>query len=215
MVALSGAGWELAPCLKLLMEQLDDAFPNRPRVSDGSIGDARHQAESFSDHNPRRGVDGVWYVTAVDITADEFCDELVQKLMADDRVKYIIWKRRYWERIDWSRGDPERVWVPYHGSDPHTSHIHLSVQMGAARNVRRWDMPGAAPPPAGPIEEDDDVKPYALEVKPGQFYYVLPDGRIVKGLRRGADSVGAFQAVYESRQPNQLQLDIVASRVNT
>jgi len=34
-----------------LREQIDDAFPDRDRKSDGWIGDARHAA-SKSDHNP-------------------------------------------------------------------------------------------------------------------------------------------------------------------
>jgi hypothetical protein len=213
MVALSGDDWVLAPCLKVLIEQLDDAYPSRPRQSDGSIGDDRHRAESFSDHNPRRGADGLWYVTAVDITAASFSQELVGKLLADDRVKYIIWQHQYWERIDWSHSDPERTWVPYYGSDPHTTHIHLSVQMGAAKDTRRWAMPDPIAPIPPPIPEKD-MMPYAKEVQPGVWYYILPDGRIVKGLRLGADSVGAYRAVYESRNANQRQYDIVAARVN-
>ncbi len=47
-----------------LREQIDDAFPNRDRKSDGWIGDARHQRAGTSDHLPDK-VDG--YVRAIDV----------------------------------------------------------------------------------------------------------------------------------------------------
>lgn len=140
MVARSGDGWVLAPCLAHLMDQVDASFPDRDRVSDGSIGDARHQSESFSDHNPRLGADGVWYVTAVDITTAPWSDELAVLLTADPRVKYVIWDRRYFQRIAWSN-DPVGEWVPYQGTDPHTGHIHVSVLLADAVDVGKWTIP--------------------------------------------------------------------------
>jgi hypothetical protein len=140
MVARSGDGWVLAPCLGELMDQADAAWPDRDTASDGSIGDARHQAESFSDHNPRQGADGVWYVSAVDITADDFSDALAFNLTLDARVKYVIWDRRYYQRVPWS-DDPVGAWVPYTGSDPHTGHIHVSVQMSSVGDIRPWVLP--------------------------------------------------------------------------
>lgn len=141
MVARSGDGWVLAPCLATLMDQLDAAWPLRDVRSDGSIGDARHQAESFSDHNPRQGADGTWYVSAVDVTADVFSDALAVNLINDTRVKYVIWDRRYYQRVPWSSSDPVGQWVPYNGSDPHTGHIHVSVLMPAVGDVGRWNLP--------------------------------------------------------------------------
>lgn len=34
------------------------------------------------------------------------------------RIKYVIWQRRIWT--------PGQGWHPYHGSNPHTNHVHLS-----------------------------------------------------------------------------------------
>ncbi len=48
-----------------LREQIDDAFPDRDRTSDGWIGDAKHAARK-SDHNPTD--EGI--VRAIDIDAD-------------------------------------------------------------------------------------------------------------------------------------------------
>jgi hypothetical protein len=147
VVAEAGSGWVLAPALVGLMHQLDAAYPDRPRAADGSIGDARHQAEAFSDHNPRL-FNGTWYVTAVDITAAPFCDALAALLVLDPRTKYVIWQRRYYQCVPWSRSDPVGQWVPYNGTDPHTSHIHLSLQLSASPDKSRWLLP---------IEEEDPM----------------------------------------------------------
>ena len=48
-----------------LREQIDDAFPDRDRTSDGWIGDTRHSARK-SDHNP----DEQGWVRAIDIDRD-------------------------------------------------------------------------------------------------------------------------------------------------
>jgi hypothetical protein len=35
-------------------------------------------------------------------------------------VKYIIWNRKIWDVRD------NKGWVPYHGTSPHTDHVHIS-----------------------------------------------------------------------------------------
>lgn len=123
--------WRVADSLIKLREQIDARWPNRSRVSDGTIGDASHQADPTSDHNPHvpdptgraKGV-----VTAFDITHDPAHGLDGNKLALDlagsrdPRIKYLIWNRR----ILSSTISPW-VWRPYTGSDPHTNHIHLSV----------------------------------------------------------------------------------------
>lgn len=151
MVAEAGAGWVLAPALVKLIHQVDSAFPYRPTTSDGSIGDARHQAESFSDHNPRL-YNGTWYVTALDITAAPFVPELVNNLTRDARVKYVIWHGQYYQRIAWS-ADPVGRWVPYHGTDPHTSHVHVSLLLSSSPDTRPWTVPA----------EEDEVDQAGVE----------------------------------------------------
>ena len=49
---------------RTLREQIDDAYPDRSRVSDGWLGDARHSART-SDHNP----DAEGWVRAIDISS--------------------------------------------------------------------------------------------------------------------------------------------------
>ncbi|MGG5257993.1 peptidoglycan-binding domain-containing protein [Phycicoccus avicenniae] len=49
-------------------------------------------------------------------------------------VNYIIWNRQQWKA--WA---PERGWTDYHGSSPHTDHIHLSFTWdGAVKRTSWW-----------------------------------------------------------------------------
>jgi hypothetical protein len=112
--------WRLAKSLGRLRKQINAKFPNRSKVSDGTIGDAKH-AKRKSDHNPNeKGV-----VCAFDVTHDPKngvnCGELAKKLAKDKRVKYLIWNRQITEK-----GNPSK-WKPYTGANPHDKHLHISV----------------------------------------------------------------------------------------
>ena len=107
-----------------LREQIDDAFPDRDRRSDGWIGDAGHAARR-SDHNPTR--EG--WVFAIDIDADLRCkkatpfqlaDQLRLLARRDKRLKYIIFAGRIASRKTFWR------WIKYRGINPHLTHIHVS-----------------------------------------------------------------------------------------
>ena len=107
-----------------LREQIDDAFPNRGRASDGWLGDRRHAARK-SDHNPT--AEGI--VRAIDINANlqsnpaeafDLADQLRLLARTDKRISYIIfngkiasWKKNY-------------KWRKYTGINPHKTHIHIS-----------------------------------------------------------------------------------------
>ena len=109
-----------------LREQIDDAFPDRDRRSDGWIGDSSHQTRgSRSDHNPTR--EG--WVFAIDIDADlrhkgatpyQLADQLRLLARRDKRLKYIIFAGRIASRKTIWR------WIKYRGIDPHYTHIHVS-----------------------------------------------------------------------------------------
>lgn len=138
--------WIVAESLNRLLTQLSALAPNRSRASDGSIGDASHQAKgSASDHNPRP-IAGANLVTARDFTHDPAggldCNRLRDSLIRarDSRVKYIIFNRE----IISGAGGP-RPWVrrPYTGPSPHTEHLHLSAVADArARDASPWMLPG-------------------------------------------------------------------------
>ena len=111
----------LARSLVQLRNEVNQRWPERSKVSDGWIGDAAHAARK-SDHNPdwsapgrRRGV-----VRALDITARGIdVDLLLKHTTNDSRVAYVIYNRRIYQH---STG-----WKPYRGSNPHTSHVHVSI----------------------------------------------------------------------------------------
>ena len=132
--------WRVAKSLLVLRQQVNEAFPNRKKDSDGTIGDARHQAESTSDHNP--WVDG-GIVTAMDITHDPahgldsyvMADQL--KSSGDGRIKYVISNSRIWNPSI----SPD--WRHYRGSNPHNKHVHISVKSDHARydDETKWVIP--------------------------------------------------------------------------
>lgn len=109
--------WRLANSLITLRDQINKNYPGRNKASDGTIGDAAH-ASSVSQHNPNSA--GV--VTAFDITHDPAHrldgGSLAESLTKDGRTWYVIWNNRIWE---------EGQWITYNGSDPHTSHVHIST----------------------------------------------------------------------------------------
>lgn len=126
MVWTGGSEGRLAKSLIVLYDQVQKSFPaNRDRSSDGTIGDASHQAGT-SDHNP--GPDGV--VTALDITNDPAhglnSRALAEQLVNDPRTKYVISNRQIASGSGQSH--PQGEWRPYTGSNPHDLHMHLSVK---------------------------------------------------------------------------------------
>lgn len=108
-----------------LREQIDDAFPDRDRTSDGWIGDARHSARD-SDHNPDPS-SGI--VRAIDVDAElrshasemfDLADQLRTLAKSDRRIKYIIFTGKI------ASGKSLWRWVKYRGINPHNKHMHIS-----------------------------------------------------------------------------------------
>lgn len=157
MVATTGAGWRLAPSLLELYTQTNARWPTRSQLSDGSIGDARHQ-QTKSDHNPAGG-----WVCALDITEDARHGPdlmaLWHHLVAtrDGRVKYLIYERRIVS--SYSAGGVA-AWVarPYAGLNAHDRHLHVSVRDIFAKGP--W-YPVAGPAPKIP------ERPYPGSVRMG------------------------------------------------
>lgn len=111
--------WRLAKSLVRLREQVNAAYPNRSKASDGTIGDAAH-AKSPSDHNPNKHE----VVTALDLTHDPANGFDAHALAEHLRIhhhpnlRYIISNARiagWWNNWQWQP------------SSGHTKHVHISV----------------------------------------------------------------------------------------
>lgn len=117
--------WRLARSLVRLREQINAKWPNRNKLSDGTVGDLRH-SKTASDHNPRTLDGQANVVSALDITHDPKngvdCNMLTEATKDDPRVKYIIWNRRIYN------ASIKKAWRPYHGVNPHNKHAHWSVR---------------------------------------------------------------------------------------
>lgn len=170
--------WDVADSLIALKDQLNAAFPNRSKVSDGFIGDAAHQSRD-SDHNPWWEYRGRYYVTAFDVTHDPAAGADGHKLSSalvtakDPRIKYLIWNGMIWDSRWVVRGSVNnKPWTPlwYLGSDPHTNHVHVSVlPIAASLTSTPWSLPGLT----ATTTTGDDTLPSVDEVwaEPIDDYY--------------------------------------------
>jgi len=119
--------WRVAKSLMRLREQVNTRHPKRNKHADGTIGDAAHTSRA-SDHNPWVKDSGVGVVTALDLTHDPgngfdahaFAESL--RIAKDRRCKYVISNGRIF-----SSTTSPWVWRKYTGSNPHRSHVHISV----------------------------------------------------------------------------------------
>lgn len=120
----------LARSLRHLAREVDARWPSRGTASDGWIGDDAH-TRIVSDHNP--DADGI--VHALDVTLfGERAQEVVTAACAHPSTRYVIWDRQiYSRRVGFT---PE----PYAGTNPHTSHVHVSIRHThrAERSRARW-----------------------------------------------------------------------------
>lgn len=121
--------WRVARSLQTLIDEVEREFPG---TTFWTIGDQDHASRS-SDHNPN--AQGV--VCAVDILGEEQA-RAVWEFMArtrDPRLKYMIHARLIMSSTisPWTaRG--------YTGSNPHASHLHLSVGRGPDGRTYRSDL---------------------------------------------------------------------------
>lgn len=119
----------LAPALVKLRDQVNAKFPNRDKTSDGWIGDASHAARP-SDHNPCWNCPGrskgIVRAIDIDITPDGNPNEdlrvqVIKAAVGDPRVWYVISNGIIYSRTHGFK--PLR----YTGSNPHTGHVHVSL----------------------------------------------------------------------------------------
>ena len=125
-----------------LREQIDDCFPDRDRSSDGWVADARHVAGGKSDHIPLKGI-----VYAIDVDRDlsgksgkpdlmpYLANQIRIAAKRDKRIKYIIFNKKIASSKSLWR------WVPYRGTNPHSSHCHISFSSKGETDGSFFNIP--------------------------------------------------------------------------
>jgi hypothetical protein len=136
------------------------------------------------------GRDGV--VTAIDIThnpengcdAKKLADAWVES--QDDRIKYIIYNKKMVSSYP-SGGKKPWTWRPYSGSNPHTKHVHISVNASKSLYDSRddWALPEELPK----LQNGEATEP-APEAKPEP-----PQQNVEAG------GVGVSVATEQKREP--------------
>lgn len=164
--------WRNAEALLCLRAELDAAFPGRDRASDGGIGNVAHSTRT-SDHNPWVvDANGIGVVRAFDFDAgpgllpdeahDTAGDVLCAAVVAAARARhpamtygsYIIYERTIYS---YTYGFEAR---PYNGTNPHDSHVHVSVGRARAAYDSRaaW---GVRAPVVLPVVDASNIYPGA------------------------------------------------------
>lgn len=197
--------WRLATSLQVLLDQINQMYPDRSKVTDGAISG---YPGSVSGHNPNAA--GV--VCAFDITTGDYpggitmaesyplADAIREELLVAPRglYTYLIhhmeppWVPAPGKYI--AHGGPASLWqwIPYTGSDPHTSHIHVSVD---------WDIPaGGAASGEDPYDMTD---PWNLTSISGQSGTITP---ILEDIVTPED-IQAIAAAVEDRIFNKHMID--------
>lgn len=118
-----------SPAAIAVLRQATALFPKRKKLSDGLLPSAVHRKQNpNSDHNTG---------LAVDLTHDPEngvdCAELFEKLKEDERVSYLIFNKKIWSRKYAKQGNRK-----YTGSNPHTKHLHISIDPAHASDTSPW-----------------------------------------------------------------------------
>jgi hypothetical protein len=117
------------PAAIAVLRQATAIKPSRKKASDGLLPSAAHIKQSpTSDHNTGY---------AVDLTHDPEsgvdCSDIFEKLKEDKRVKYLIFNKKIWSKDKARLGNR-----PYTGSNPHTKHLHISINDGCGDDTSPW-----------------------------------------------------------------------------
>ncbi len=131
----------LSKAAETLRDQINGAFLDRSRKSDGWAADLRHQLRGKSDHIPdsKTGV-----VRAIDVDArlsDDkgasayLADQIRQYAKSNGRISYVIHLGKIASPI------LNYKWRVYRGYNPHNHHIHISFRKNQDNNSEFFDIP--------------------------------------------------------------------------
>lgn len=183
-----------ANSITALRGQLNTKYPKRDKGSDGILGDARHAA-SKSDHNPNSlGIVRAFDIDVDGIPAAVIAENIRKRGAAGEKRLnpggYVIFNRRI------AAADHGWTWRYYGGSDPHTSHIHVSVSTTRAGYdlAGAWALiiPSAVVAPKGdPIVRRND------KMRPSQTVKNIQTALVKHGLLSSRQVDGKFGPTTE------------------
>jgi len=165
--------WYLAPSLVQLRAEVNTRWPNRPKGSDGTVGNAAHAARQ-SDHNPNvRGS-----VDAFDITYPGVDPKIIISAVSKHpSANYVIFNRKIYSRSSNWKAEP------YAGVSPHTEHLHVSIMQSvkAENDTTPW-LAGATVKP-----KPKPVKRSTFPLPTGQAFGRKISAKIHNGYRNSED----------------------------
>jgi hypothetical protein len=125
-----------------LRDQINNAYPDRDKSSDGWVADARHLAAGTSDHIP----DSAGWVRALDLDRDlsgkpkpdlmpYLANQLRTLAKSDKRISYIIFAGKIASR--------KSLWrfIKYRGVNPHEKHMHVSFTNKGDQDGSPFNLP--------------------------------------------------------------------------
>lgn len=136
--------WKLVAGGTTLRDQINHRWPNRDKRSDGSIGDAAHQARQ-SDHN----VDSKGLVHAIDVDEDLKGSKHDNVWLADQIIAYPRMKRAGSSRLKYvvyesqiaSGTYADHFWTWRGDNYGHTIHMHISFTTQGESDGMKFDIP--------------------------------------------------------------------------
>lgn len=194
-----------APTCQAALREASRLWPWRDRGADGICASAaHHQQNPTSDHETG---------DAFDLTDDKAggcdADRLAELLRhaRDPRVKYVISERRMFSSYA-AHGVAAWTWRPYHGTNPHTHHVHVSIVAGARDDTAPWwgpllavkptpAAPTPRPQPAPPAEEDDLTPEQDRMLR--AVYHALIEGDLAAGVLPVRDAANRAAKGSEGR----------------
>lgn len=204
---MSDADWVVDRGLLVLRDQINAAWPNRSKDSDGTIGDAAHAARD-SDHNPESPAPAGnpdRQVDALDVTHDPAhgadmgrVSEAIRQ-SKDVRVKYVIFSRRIFYPTS-RNGYAAWSWQPYSGSDPHTNHMHVSVNDVHHDETQLWEIGVSS------VAADDVYMKNAALYDNNRIEALVKGWEVVKGTSVAPQGKG--DEVWPVKALKKLQVDV-------
>ena len=125
-----------------LRDQINHAYPDRDKSSDGWVADARHVAAGTSDHIPNV----LGWVLALDVDRDlhgkpkpdempYLANQLRALAKSDGRISYIIFDGKI------ASSKKKWAWREYKGINQHRHHMHVSFTSKGIEDSKPFNIP--------------------------------------------------------------------------